>query len=401
MHNSTTQKADVTIIGGGLTGMTMACSLAQHDINVVVIESAEPKIIKKISFDGRVSAIAYGSQQLFERIGIWNGIREDAGPIYDIRVSDRESHLFLHYKNTLVTDGPVGYMVPNATLMNALYKKAESLPNLTLIAPAKYDAIECNNTQAKVFLGNGKTISCELLIAADGKHSTVRKTAGIDTLDWSYDQTGIVCTIKHEKNHRGVAQERFLPAGPFAVLPVKGGYHSSLVWTEKKEQADLYMQMDDSAFLEEIAVRIGGYLGKLSLASKRFSYPLTLVHAKTYLSDRLVLVGDAAHGIHPLAGQGFNLGIRDVDFLTETLLRARKLGLDIGSHSSLHEYEKLRKFDANTLIAITHGLNYLFSSDQAAFIYTRRLGMAVVNKIFPLKRMLMRHAMGIHSGSDF
>lgn len=384
----------VTIIGGGLTGLTLACALAARNISTVVIETNDPATITNAKSDGRCSAIAYGSYKIFDAIGVWDAMRDFAGPILDIRVSDNDSSLFLHYDHALVGNEPMGYMVENHVMLKALYQKAQTLDMLTILAPAHYRTIERDAHKVTVTLEDGGIITSELLCAADGKHSRIREAANIQTAQHNYHQTGIVCTIAHEHNHNGVAQERFLATGPFAVLPMQGGHHSSLVWTEHTDLAPLYLAMNDEDFIEQIQQRVGGHLGKITIAGNRFSYPLTLVHANRYTDRRLALVGDSAHGIHPLAGQGFNIGIRDVEKLTNILTEQQKLGADLGNEHALTHYDTLRKFDSTSLIAITTGLNTLFASQLLPIKIARRLGMAAVNKAPALKKFFMHHAMG-------
>lgn len=387
-------KTEVVVIGGGLTGITMACSLAGSGVSVIVIESSDPKKIKDAKSDGRTSAIANGSSKIFADIGVWEDMAKHAGEILDIRVTDNDCPVFLHYDHALLGKDPLGYMVENHVMLKALYKKAESLKDLNILAPARYESVERNSNNVIVRMAGGQIIEASLLIAADGKNSQIRDNAGIQTIHHDYNQVGIVCTIEHESNHNGIAQERFLSTGPFAVLPMQGGYHSSLVWTEKTDIAPLYMAMDDDEFLEFIDIKSGGYLGKIELASDRFAYPLKLALAKKYTDTRLALIGDAAHGMHPLAGQGFNVGIRDVAELTKQIMEAKRSGFDIGGAIPLANYEALRKFDSISLVAITDGLNKIFDIQLAPVKIARRLGMGFVNKMPPLKKFFMRHAMG-------
>lgn len=383
------------IIGAGLTGMTMACSLAANDIPVTVIEQADINDIRKKESDGRTSAISYGSVEIFKKIGLWDTMQDHAGAILDIHITDGNSPVFLHYDHKLVGSHPMGYIIENYHIRESLFKRAAELKNLTIISPAKYTSVERNQNNVRVTLENGEVLDAALLIAAEGRMSKIRKQAGIKTTGWTYDQHGIVCTVKHEKNHDGIAYERFLAAGPFAILPMQGGYHSSIVWTEKSELAPLFMAMDDVEFLEHLESRFGDFLGRLEVVGKRFCYPLALSHAARYSDTRLALIGDAAHGIHPIAGQGFNLGIRDVPVLTDLIVQQKNLGLDIGTASILSEYEKLRKYDSTSLIAITDILNRLFSNNIFPLKIARQIGLGAIEKLPGVKKFFMRHAMGI------
>lgn len=391
---------DVIIIGGALTGISLACALAARDISVAVVEARDPNDIMSERSDGRTCAIAYGSKKILERYGLWEGMQSKAGPIWDIRITDGSSPLFLHYDHQLVGDNPMGYIVENHHALKVLYTKAASLSKLTLYAPSSYTNIIRSANNVRVMLKDKRILEGKLLIAADGKQSKVRQQADIKSVSMEYNQSAIICNIAHEQDHRGVAQERFLPAGPFASLPMYGGKMSSLVWTEKTELAPLFMAMDEEEFVLEIEKRLGTYLGKISLASKRFCYPLSLVHATTYTANRLVLIGDAAHGIHPIAGQGFNLGIRDIGVMAELIIHTKELGLDIGTADMLGRYEKARRGDNTLMVAVTDILNRLFSNDNIALRTTRSLGLSAINKLPFVKKFFIRHAMGMYTKSD-
>lgn len=387
---------DVIIIGGALTGIALACVLASQQLSVAVIESRDPADIMGEHSDGRTCAISFGSKKILEQYGLWAAMERKAGPIWDIRITDGNSPFFLHYDHELVGNQPMGYIVENHHVLTSLYDIAKTLPTLTLYAPAGYTHIARSARDVVVTLTNGRNITGNLLVAADGRFSKVRKEVGIDTLEWSYKQSAIVCNITHEFDHKGVALEHFLPAGPFASLPMYGGKMSSLVWTEKTEMAPVFLAMDDAEFILEIEKRLGTHLGKISLASKRFCYPLSLVHAKTYTANRLALVGDAAHAIHPIAGQGFNLGIRDIGVLAKLLIDTKQLGLSIGTLDILSQYEKSRRRDNMVMIAVTDVLNRLFSNDNLPLRASRRLGLAVINKLPFVKKFFMQHAMGMY-----
>lgn len=405
-------KTGVTIIGAGLVGMTTACALAKLGINVVVIDSADLNEVRKKESDGRTCAIAAGSANFFKEIDLWNFLKNNAGKILDIRVTDGNSPLFLHYDHKLVGDQPMGYIIENYHSREALFNKAEefnkesnSKGTIAIYAPEKYNEIEFRENECIVKLESGKKITSRLLIAADGKNSNIRKIAGIETNNWDYDQLGIVCTIKHSNHHQNIAQERFLPEGPFAVLPMHGGHHSSLVWTEKTNLAKIYLSMNEDEIIEQIRMRTGEYLGDISLASKVYSYPLSLCKAKQYVAKNLILIGDAAHAMHPLAGQGFNVGIRDAEELFKILKNTNiefykdknlvQPQLDDALEDCLLQYEKARMADSISLLAITDILNKLFSNNILPFRAARRLGLAFVNKTPPLKKFFMRHAMGV------
>ena len=387
-------RVELLVVGGGLAGMSLAAACAGAGIETALVDRAPPAAVLDARFDGRTTALAFGSQQVLAGIGLWQGIAPAAEPIREIRVADGQSHLFLHYDHRLLGDHPLGYIVENRVLRHAILERLALLPNLVHVAPAVVAGVEYSAGSAVAELADGRMVRAALVAAADGAASPLREAAGIKTLTWSYPQTGIVCTVQHEEPHHGVAVEHFLPAGPFAILPMTGN-RSSIVWTERAALAPGLMALDGPAFLAELARRFGDHLGALAVAGPRWSYPLSFLHAASYAGPRLALVGEAAHVIHPIAGQGLNLGIRDVAALAEAIVDARRLGLDIGSADVLARYEARRRGDAVLLAVVTDGLNRLFSNDIAPLALARDLGLAAVDRIPPLKKLFMRHAMGL------
>lgn len=387
-------EAEVVVVGAGMVGLTLGCALAAAGIEVVVVGDDDPKVVTRTAFDGRVSAIAYASERALEALGLWSDMAGVAEPILEIRVSDADSPFFLHYDHRDVGDEPLGYIVENRVIRRALFARAGRLERLRLIAPARVAEVQRGHASVAVTLDGGERLRARLVVAADGRHSRLRRGAGIGVTAWTYPQTSIVCTVAHERPHRGIAHERFLPAGPFAILPMRGR-RSGIVWTERAHLAPALLALDEPAFGEELALRFGNFLGELKVAGQRWSYRLGLVHAERYVAGRLALVGDAAHAIHPLAGQGFNLGLRDVAVLAEVLIDGRRLGLDLGDPGVLDRYERWRRFDSVVLIAATDGLNRLFSNDVAPVRLARDLGLMVVHRLPPARRFLMRHAMGL------
>jgi 2-octaprenyl-6-methoxyphenol hydroxylase len=388
-----TTRAELAVVGGGLTGMTLAIACASAGIEVVVIDRDDPQTMLGERFDGRTTAIAWGSQQVLQAIGLWPLVADAAEPIQEIRVADDGSPLFLHYDHRDLGDAPLGFIVENRVLRRALMVRAGQLPSLRHLAPMTVERVEREGVLAQVHLGDGKVISCELVAACDGRPSALRRAAGIKTVEFPYPQISIVCTVRHEAPHRGVAVEHFLPAGPFAILPMTGN-RSSIVWTERADLAPKLLALDDAGFTRELARRFGDFLGAITVEGPRFSYPLSLMHALSYSARRLVLVGDAAHVIHPIAGQGFNLGVRDVAALAELIVDQRRLGLDIGDPAMLKRYEAWRRIDNLTLAAVTDGLNRLFANAVPPLRLARDVGLAIVDRLPPVKRLLMRHAMG-------
>ncbi len=386
--------AEVLVVGAGMVGLSLACALAGAGVEVAVVDRADPGTLTDEGFDGRASAIVHGSQQALAAIGLWPALGAYAEPILEIRVSDGDSPLFLHYDHADIGDAPFGFMVENRHTRQALFAAADRLERLRLIAPARIVGLARDARGVEARLAGGGRVRARLAVAADGRDSRLRRDAGIAVTTWAYAQTGIVCTVAHERPHRGIAHERFLPAGPFAILPMRGN-RSSLVWTERAELAPAIMALDDDAFTEEMALRFGDFLGRLEVVGARWSYPLRLVHAVRYVDRRLALIGDAAHAIHPIAGQGLNLGLRDVAALAEVLVDARRLGLDLGAPAVLARYQRWRRVDSLLLLAVTDGLNRLFSNDLAPLKLARDLGLAAVDRLPPLKRLFMRHAMGV------
>ncbi|WP_259781775.1 UbiH/UbiF/VisC/COQ6 family ubiquinone biosynthesis hydroxylase [Aestuariispira ectoiniformans] len=393
------KRYDVLIAGGGLVGMTLGCALASAGLDVAVIDREKAVTQLAGEYDGRASAISFGSAQVFKGIGLWSYLEKDASPIWDIRVADGHplrgvSPLFLHYDHTDIGEEAFGYIIENRMTRVALHKLAETLPNLTLVAPHAVERLDRLPGYAEAVLDNGETIRAELAVACDGKFSPIRDAAGIKQTEWKYDQTAIVCTVAHERDHQGTAVELFLPGGPFAMLPMTEG-RSNIVWSENKALVQDYLKLDDEAFLAELSTRFGDWLGEIKLVGPRFAYPLSLSMASTYIDDRLALAGDAGHAIHPIAGQGYNMGIRDVAALAEVLVDARRVGMDLGSRMTLENYEKWRRFDNVLLASVCDGLLRLFSNDIDALRTVRDLGLAAVDKLPPVKKFLMHHAMGV------
>ncbi len=382
-----------------MVGMTLANALAGAGVATVVVDSAPPESLLDTGYDGRASAIAYGSAQVFRGIGLWPYLEDDAGPMIDIRVADGTvaggpSTLFLHYDHRAIGDQPFGYMIENRVIRRALFEHAAALPALRRIAPARVATLVREAAGVEAVLEDGRRIRSHLAVGAEGRNSPSRDGAGIRVTHMPYDQTAIVCTVSHERDHQGVAVEYFLPSGPFAMLPMTGR-RMSIVWTERPDLAARYLALDDAAFVAELGRRFGDWLGAIALTGPRFSYPLALQHAARYTDRRLALVGDAAHAIHPIAGQGLNLGLRDVAALAESVIDTRRIGLDIGGSDVLRRYERWRRFDSVLLTSVTDVLNRLFSNDLPPLRLARDLGLAAVDRMPPLKRFFMRHAMGV------
>jgi 2-octaprenyl-6-methoxyphenol hydroxylase len=390
------QGFDLAIIGGGMTGLTLACAGAAAGARVLLVERQPLAATLTPQFDGRVTAVAAGSRRLLEALGLWPELAPAAQPIHDIRVGERHSPLTVHYDHRAIGDEPLGHIVENRLIRTALLRRAGQLAGrgLTLLAPATVARLRWREEHALIRLADGRELTAALVAAAEGRASPTRAAAAIEVLRWDYDQTGIVATIGHERDHRGLAIERFFPEGPFAILPMTGR-RSSIVWAARNSLARELIGLADDEFMAEVGERFGEALGALTLVGPRWHYPLSMTQAQRYTGRRLALVGDAAHAIHPIAGQGWNLALRDVAALAELVVDARRLGLDPGGAALLARYERWRRFDSLALIAITDGLNRLFGNDLLPLRIVRELGLGLVERVDPLKRFFMRHAMGL------
>lgn len=391
-------QADVAIVGAGLVGSTLALLLADNGFEVALLDREKTGQNLDAGFDGRASAIAQATHRVLKAAGLWSDLDPLAAPIQDIRVADGQSPLFLHYDSEEVGT-PFGFMLENRHMRQALYRRQSQHPAIHDFSGASVTGLDGTAGAGFVHLDDQRTVQAPLIIGADGRGSLTRKLAGIDVKGWLYDQQAIVCTIEHEAPHGYVAHEHFLPAGPFAILPIVGdparpGHQSSLVWTEKTDLVSGFMALSDREFLMEVALRFGDFLGPISLVGPRFSYPLGLQFATRATGERVCLVGDALHGMHPIAGQGFNMGLRDVAALVEVLEDARQAGLDLGGADVLERYERWRRFDNSLMLATTDVLNRLFSNDIAPIQLARDVGLALVNETRDVKRFFMRHAMG-------
>lgn len=399
------ERFDVIIVGGGLSGGLAALALARAGLSTALIDAQSPCVMKDAPFDGRTTALAYASARVFRRLGLWEAITPHAEAILDILVTNgREKSRFrdgavspfhLHFDSRDLQSGePLGWIVENLILRSAIFEAIEKTPAIRLLAPAAATDASFGPALASVSI-NGTRIEAPLLIAADGKGSALRRKAGVRVSQWSYAQTGIVATVAHARDHKGVAQELFLPAGPFAILPMTAR-RSSLVWTERSDAAPAYLRLDDEGFRRAIEDRFGDYLGAITLAGPRWSYPLSFHLSHRFVAPRLALIGDAARAIHPIAGQGFNLGVKDIAALAHVLEEAAGLGLDIGDAGVLENYQRWRRFDSASLALGTDALNRLFSNDFAPIRLARGLGISAVNGLAPLRRAFMRQA-----GADF
>ncbi len=393
---------DAIIVGGGLSGGLCALALAHHQLSVAVIDAADPQRMRGLRFDGRTTALAYASARVFRRLGLWDALAHEAEPIRDILVTDGRargpsgaaSRHHLHFDSRRLNgETALGYIVENRLLRNAIFDAIERTDRIDLLAPAEARGVDIRSGGATAELAGGRKLSAPLIVGADGKESPLRRRAAIKTSHWSYPQTGIVATVSHERPHNGVAHEYFLPSGPFAILPMTQN-RSSLVWTERAAAAPAFLALDDTGGGRAIADRFGEFLGETRLAGPRWSYPLSFHFAQRFVAPRLALIGDAARAIHPIAGQGFNLGVKDIAALAEVLRESASLGVDLGGMAALKDYERWRRFDSAALAFGTDALNRLFSNDFAPLRLLRDIGMGAVNAVDPLRTFFMRHAGG-------
>ncbi len=390
---------DLIIVGGGLNGPTLALAAAQAGMSVKVIDALPVKTRKARDFDGRSYALALGSVRFLKSLGIWNAVAEHAQPMLEIMVTDGRagegpSPWMMHFDHHEIEEGPMGHMVEDRHLRAALLDAMGKNDRITHLAGETVVA-QSVGTFSEVTLQSGATHGANLLIGADGRSSGVAERAGIKRTGWTYDQLALVCAVEHEKPHGGIAHQFFMPGGPLAILPLTQN-RCSVVWSEEAKAATRASQLDDTAFLEVLKPAFGSFLGEIKLAGARFTYPLGLSLANSFIADRVALVGDAAHGIHPIAGQGLNAGLRDVASLTQVLSEARQRGEDIGSAEPLRRYQEWRRFDTVKLAMATDTFNRMFSNDNPLIRAARDIGMGLINAAPSLRRSFIREAAGLN-----
>ena len=384
---------DVIILGGGLVGLTLAIALEKHGLTSALVDPMDPAKALAAGFDGRASAIASASWRMLDTVGVAERLEPYGCAIHRIEVRDGLQKGALDF-TTAEDDEPLGIMVENRVLRQALRDAALDAPGIALYVPDRAAAVERDEAGVRVTLNSGKTLKAPLLLACEGRNSPTREAEGIRIAQWKYDHAAIISAFDHEKNHGNVAHEIFYPAGPFALLPLKPGTRSALVWTVKASDAAGIMALSERAFLAEISKLSGGLLGEVSLAAPRSSYPLGFHHAARITAQRLALVGDAAHGIHPIAGQGLNLGFRDVAALVQVLVEGARLGLDLGDAQLLARYERWRSVDSLAVSVATDTLTRLFGIPGKPASAIRRFGLGAVQKLPPLKALFMAEARG-------
>jgi 2-octaprenyl-6-methoxyphenol hydroxylase len=395
-----TWDTDILIAGGGLNGPALALALAQGGFRVTVVDARPAPARAEAGFDGRAYALAIASVRLLKAVGLWAAVADKAQPILEIKASDGRAGegaapFFLHFDHAEIEEGPMGHMLEDRYLYAAFLEAMQSTPGITLLSGETVVAQEVGPSGATVKLASGQKVTAGLLVGCDGRGSGVAARAGIRRMGWSYGQTALVTAIRHERDHMGVAQQFFMPSGPLAILPLQGGHCSSIVWSEADDVAAAIQALPNEQYLQALRPRFGDFLGEVSLAGARFTYPLSLSLAERFVAPRVALVGDAAHGVHPIAGQGLNLGLRDVAALAEVLILARRRGEDPGSSVPLEEYQRWRRFDATALALGMDAVNRVFSTDNPLLRLGRDIGMGVVGALPGLRRTFIRQAAGL------
>ena len=392
-------ETDLIIVGGGLNGPALALAAAQSGLSVALIDALAIDTRKAADFDGRSYALSLGSKRLLAAIGIWDALEERAQPMLEIKVSDGRpgqgpSPWMMHFDHAELEEGPMGYMVEDRHLRAAFLTAIESHAAITHLAGETVTDQDTGTGGITAALASGSDISGKLLVGADGRASGTATRAGIKRTGWGYGQTAVVCAVSHENPHGGIAHQFFMPNGPLAILPLTGN-RCAIVWSTSDAEAAAVSGMDDAGFLAALKPAFGSFLGEISLVGARYTYPLGLTLADSFVAPRVALVGDAAHGIHPIAGQGLNAGLKDVAALIDTVSQARERGEDFASMQVLQRYQQWRRFDTVTLAVATDTFNRLFSNDNPLLRVARDVGMGVVNASPWLRRNFIREAAGL------
>ena len=390
--------SDILIVGGGLNGPALALALAQGGRSVTVIDALPETVRKDAAFDGRGYALALASVRLLRRIGVWARVEDHAQPMLEIKVSDGRagegpSPFFLHFDHAEIEEGPMGHMIEDRYLRRALLDAMDEAEGITQVTDS-VSAQEVDERGVTLTLASGERVSGRMVVGCDGRASGTASRAGIRRTGWGYGQTALVAAVAHERPHHGIAHQFFMPPGPLAILPLPGNV-SSIVWSESEATAASFAALSDEDFMEVLRPRFGDFLGEISLKGKRFTYPLGLTIANSFVAERLALVGDAAHGMHPIAGQGLNAGLRDVGALAQVVGEAARRGEDFAAPDVLARYQQWRRFDTATLAAVTDATNRLFSNDNPLLRLGRDLGMGVLGAMPGLRRGFIREAAGL------
>lgn len=390
--------ADILIVGGGLNGPALALALAGTGQSVIVVDALPKDTRAEAGFDGRSYALALASIRVLDGIGLWPRVAEHAQPMLKIVASDGRAGegaapFFLQFDHAEIEEGPMGHMLEDRHLRPALIGAMDAA-GITQLSGETVVAQSVDARGATVQLASGRSLRARLVVGCDGRDSGTAARAGIRRTGWDYGQTGLVCAVEHALPHEGVAHQFFMPPGPLAILPLPGN-RSSIVWSETTARAAEIHAMEDADYLDVLRPRFGSFLGEIALAGKRYAYPLRLSVANRFIGPRLALVGDAAHGLHPIAGQGFNLGLRDIAALAEVVTEAARRGEDIASPLVLERYQQWRRFDTMLMAVGTDGVNRLFSNDNPVLRGIRDLGLGVVGALPGLRRACIREAAGL------
>ncbi|MFV0244377.1 MAG: UbiH/UbiF/VisC/COQ6 family ubiquinone biosynthesis hydroxylase, partial [Qingshengfaniella sp.] len=393
------ERYDTIVIGASLNGASLALALTGAGFSVALVDPMTPETQENPRFDGRSYALAPASVRMLDVLGLWQGLAENAQPMLKIEASDGRpgegtAPQVLSFDHAELEEGPLGQMIEDRHLRQALQARLKTTPDLTYLPGRRVVAQRTDGPAAEADLDDGTCLKAAVIVGADGKTGPTASRAGIRRTVTSYRQSALVCAIRHALPHHGTAHQLFMPAGPLAILPLQGN-RSSIVWSETTRQAKEITKLDDESFLQILRPRFGDFLGEITLEGDRYSYPLTRSLATSFTAPRLALVGDAARAVHPLAGQGLNAGLRDVAALAEVLTEARRRGEDIGRTDVLTRYARWRRFDSTTLAMATTGFNILFSNDNPALRLGRDLGMGLVNALPGVKRTIMREAAGL------
>lgn len=384
----------IIIVGAGITGLLLANVFSHYKISCILIEKNNLKNFNNNISDGRVSAISRNNSEILQQYNLWELFKEKSCPIEQIRITDNHSPLFLHFDNEIIDGKPLGYMIENHIITSKLIENVQNSIYVEILDNEEIINIKDEELKISAHTKSGKIATGNILIGADGKFSIARKLANIESYDFSYNQVAMVFNVNHEINHNNIAQEIFTKSGPFAILPIQGGFSSAIVWTEKTELAELYLKMNKEDLSIYLSKMFTDYLGKIEISSKIFSYPLSLKLSHNYFKGRICLVGDSAHSIHPIAGQGLNQSMRDIQKITELIKEHLEIGLDIGSKILLTKYQKARRADNYAMIIITDSLNRLFSNNLLPLKMLRKLGLGTINNIPFMQKFFMKYAMG-------
>ena len=389
----------IAIVGGGLAGPLLAIALADAGFSVTIVDSRAEKIRRNAAFDGRSYALALTSCRLLRKLDLWQALAKHAEPILQIKVSEGRAGtgpgpFWLGFDHAEIEEGPMGHMIQDRHLRRALLDGISARDRITHIAGVEVIGQQAAPGAIRVDLASGATLDAAVLVGADGRESGTARRAGIKRMAWGYDQTALVAAIEHENPHHGIAHQFFMPPGPLALLPLPQN-RCSIVWSEQRATAKAFLALSKADFMTVLRPRFGSFLGEIKLVGKRWSYPLGLSVAQEIVAERVALVADAAHGVHPLAGQGLNAGIRDIAALAQTLSEAAARGEDIGSAGVLARYQEWRRFDNSALAFATDGFNRLFSNDNPALRGLRSLGLGMVNRLPRARRGFIREAAGL------